>query len=106
MGTVDSVAEGELMGRQEWSADALEEALDAAEVALRQVTGWCEAVGQDATRRLGEQATLQPEAAHMRALAVRGRLADAVRKLQGAAEEFRQTSLPVQSPEPTGRANT
>lgn len=42
----------------------------------------------------------------MRALAVRCQLADAVGKPQGAAEEFRQARILVQSPESTGRANT
>ncbi|GAA4363958.1 hypothetical protein GCM10023088_07610 [Actinomadura verrucosospora] len=73
---------------------------------MAQVTGWCEAVGQDATRQLGDLATLQSEAAHMRTLAVRCQLADAVRKPQGAAEEFRQARILVQSPVSTGRANT
>ncbi|MBO2458150.1 hypothetical protein [Actinomadura violacea] len=76
--------------QQEGAAEALEEAWEAADLALRQVTGWCEAIGENATRRIGELATTGPEMAHLQALSVRGRLADAVRKLQGAAEEFRQ----------------
>jgi hypothetical protein len=87
---------------EEWAAEALDNALEAADMALRQVSGWCEAIGRDAMRRLGpELATSRPEVAHLRALTVRGRLADAVRKLQGAAEEFRQARTPHEYPEPT-----
>jgi hypothetical protein len=90
---------GELKEEQQ-AAKALTDALQAANAALGQVTGWCEAIGRDAVRRLGPAgaAGARTDAAHLRALAARGRLADAVRKLEGAAEEFRQARNPAPAP--------
>lgn len=88
---------------EERAAEAFTDALQTANAALEQVTEWCEAIGQDAARRLGlAGAALRTDPAHLRALAARGQLADAVRKLEGAAEAFRQ----ARSPAPAPRAST
>ena len=94
-----TVLEEWVVKEEERAAKALTDALQAADAALGQVTGWCEAIGRDTARRLGAQgAASRPDPAYLRALVARGRLADAVRKLQGAAEEFRQARNPAPAP--------
>lgn len=94
-----TVLEEWVVKEEERAAKALTDALQAADVALGQVTGWCEAIGRDAVRRLGAQgAAERTDPGYLRALAARGRLADAVRKLKGAAEEFRQARNPAPAP--------
>jgi hypothetical protein len=86
------------MNDEERAAKALTDALNTADAALTQVTHWCEAVRQDAARRLGPGAADERvDAAYLRALVVRGRLADAVRKLEGVAEAFRKAQNAVQT---------
>jgi hypothetical protein len=81
----------QVLNEEEQAAKALTDIQQAADAALRQVTGWCEAIGREAAQRLGPDAAVaRADTAHLRALTVRGRLADAVRKLEGAAEEFGQ----------------
>jgi hypothetical protein len=81
------------MNDEERAAKALTDALNTADTALTQVTCWCEAIRQDAARRCGPGAADERvDPAYGRALEVRGRMADAVRKLEGVAEKFRQAS--------------
>jgi hypothetical protein len=94
-----AVLEERVVKEEERAAKALTDALQAADAALGQVTGWCEAIGWDAARLLGPHGTAsRTDPGYLRALAARGRLADAVRKLQGAAEEFRQARNPAPAP--------
>lgn len=88
-----------MVTQEEQAAQALAAAVATADVALGQVTGWCEAIGRDAARRAGQGgAGARTDAGYLRAVAARGRLADAVRELQGAAEEFRQARDPAPAP--------
>jgi hypothetical protein len=89
------------MDEEERAAKALTDALNTADAALTPVTCWCEAVRQDAVRRLGPgTADERMDAAYLRALVVRGRLADAVRKLDGVAEAFRKAQNAGQTSRP------
>jgi hypothetical protein len=85
------------MNDEERAAKALTDARTTADTALTQVTCWCEAIRQDAARRCGPGAADErTDAAYGRALVVRGRMADAVRKLEGAAEAFRKAQHAAQ----------
>ncbi|WUI03901.1 hypothetical protein OHR68_19565 [Spirillospora sp. NBC_00431] len=86
------------MTQEEQAAQALAEAVAAADVALGQVTVWCEGIGRDVVLRAGPgEADARSDTGYLRAVAARGRLADAVRRLQGAAEEFRRVRGPAPS---------
>jgi hypothetical protein len=85
------------MNDEERAAKTLTDALNTAGAALTQVTYWCEAVRQDAERRRGPAGDERVDAAYGRALVVRGRLADAVRKLEGVAEAFRKAQDAAQT---------
>jgi hypothetical protein len=86
------------MDDEERAAKAITDALNTADAALMPVTHWCETVRQDAARRLGPGAADERlDAAYGRALVVRGRLADAVRKLEGVAEAFRKAHNAAQT---------
>jgi hypothetical protein len=86
------------MNDEERAEKAFTNALNTAGATLTRVTCWCEVIRQDAARRLGSGAAGErADAAYGRAVVVRGRLADAVRKLDGVAEAFRKAQNAAQT---------